>query len=117
MNQISSFGKDLAIHCVGLPARRATVEPIDDFAEHQTASGLVKATVADIPGDLDRHCPAWTPEPGMRTEVPAGHRAPHDQDRYVMIEIALSTATQSRTFLLWHAWGRSGTRGDAGCDG
>src|ERR1700732_2811025 len=30
----------------------------------------------------------------MRAEVPAGHRAPRDQDRYVMIEIALSTATQ-----------------------
>ncbi|MGO8846232.1 MAG: hypothetical protein ACLQFI_13010 [Methylocella sp.] len=54
MNQISSFGKDLAIHCGGLTARRATVEPIDDFTEHQTASGLVKAAVADIPGDLDR---------------------------------------------------------------
>jgi hypothetical protein len=99
MNHISSFGKDLAIHCGGLTARRATVEPIDDFTEHQTASGLVKAAVADIPGDLDRHCPAWMPEPGMGTELSAGHRAPHDQDRYVMIEIALSTAAQCPIFL------------------
>src|ERR1700716_1397037 len=36
---------------------------------------------------------------GMRAEVPAGRRAPHDQYRYVMIEIALSTATQRRPFL------------------
>jgi hypothetical protein len=35
----------------------------------------------------------------MRAEVPAGRRAPHDQYRYVMIEIALSTATQRRPFL------------------
>src|SRR4029077_12904265 len=33
---------------------------------------------------------------GMRAEVPAGRRAPHDQYRYVMIEIALSTATPRR---------------------
>src|SRR5256886_8498831 len=32
---------------------------------------------------------------GMRAEVSAGYRAP----RYVMIEIALSTATQRRPFL------------------
>src|ERR1700736_1063134 len=36
---------------------------------------------------------------GMRAEVPADHRAPRDQDRYVMIEIALSTTTQRRPFL------------------
>src|SRR5438105_15896833 len=36
---------------------------------------------------------------GMRAEVSAGYRAPRDQDRYVMIEIALSTATQRRQFL------------------
>jgi hypothetical protein len=35
----------------------------------------------------------------MRAEVPADRCAPRDQDRYVMIEIALSTATQRRPFL------------------
>jgi hypothetical protein len=35
----------------------------------------------------------------MRAELSAGHRAPRDQDRYVMIEIALSTATLRRPFL------------------
>jgi hypothetical protein len=35
----------------------------------------------------------------MRAEVPAGHRTSRDQDRYVMMEIALSTATQRRPFL------------------
>src|SRR6202011_1281023 len=36
---------------------------------------------------------------GMRAELPAGHRTSRDQDRYVMIEITLSTATQRRPFL------------------
>ncbi|MDQ6868521.1 MAG: hypothetical protein M3178_09000 [Pseudomonadota bacterium] len=35
---------------------------------------------------------------GIRAELSAGHRAPRDQDRYVMIEIALSTATLRRPF-------------------
>jgi hypothetical protein len=42
------------------------------------------------------HRDVWT---GMRAEVPAGHRLPRDRDRYLMIEIALSTATQRRPFL------------------
>ena len=36
---------------------------------------------------------------GMRAEVPAGHRAHPDQDRYVMIEIALSITTRRRPLL------------------
>src|ERR1700731_4056114 len=36
---------------------------------------------------------------GMRAELPAGHRTSRDQDRYVMIEIALSTAARRRPFL------------------
>src|SRR5580704_1342890 len=36
---------------------------------------------------------------GMRAELSAGHRTSRDQDRYVMMEIALSTATQRRPFL------------------
>src|SRR6266849_5558935 len=35
----------------------------------------------------------------LRAEAPAGHRAPRDQDRYVMIEITLSTTTQRRPVL------------------
>lgn len=35
----------------------------------------------------------------MRAEAPAGHRAPRDQDRYVMIELALSPAMRRHPFL------------------
>jgi len=34
----------------------------------------------------------------MRAEAPAGRRAPRDRDRYVMIEIALSIATERCPF-------------------
>ncbi|TPV98193.1 MAG: hypothetical protein USCAAHI_02359 [Beijerinckiaceae bacterium] len=44
------------------PAQSAAANPIDDFAERQTESGLLKPAVADVPGDLDRHRPARTPE-------------------------------------------------------
>ena len=46
----------------------------------------------------DAATPARDVRTGMRAEVPAGHHPPRDQDRYVMIEIALSTATQRRPF-------------------
>src|ERR1700746_225446 len=36
---------------------------------------------------------------GLRAEVPASRRAPRDRDRYLMIEIALSTAPQRHPFL------------------
>ena len=41
----------------------ATADRIHDLAKGQPESGLVKAAVADVAGDLDRHCPARTPEP------------------------------------------------------
>jgi hypothetical protein len=45
------------------PALSAAADPIDDSANRQFESGLLKPGIADIPGDLDRHCRARASAP------------------------------------------------------